>query len=150
PSTWPYQMEIEVKPDADGVIAMQGNKRFGLKLFVQDGRPGMTVLCKSWIAVHTTIDGPQSILGKWTHLKAEIDYNRVVFTVDGKAVQTLSLPQPFKYKTKSSLFIGSVGEHAIYDKVPHSPFRGEIRTLRIQRELSSEPAWPDTPANLFR
>jgi len=63
PSSWPYQIEVNVKPASDGVVAMQSDQRFGFKVFVQNGRPGFSVLCKSWIATHTTIDGSEGILG---------------------------------------------------------------------------------------
>lgn len=151
PSTWPYRIEIEVKPETNGVIATQGSKRFGFKLFVQDGRPGLSVLCKSWIATHTTLDAQPNILGKWTRLKADIDYNRVIFTVDDRVIESRALPQPFKYKTKSPLIVGSIGQYPIADNIPHTPFQGEVRSVRIQRERPEDaPATSPNPVNLFR
>lgn len=137
PSTWPFEIEIEVKPEEDGVVAVQASKRNGFKLFIEDGRPGISVLCTTWIAIHTTVDAPESAIGKWTKLKAHIDYNRVIFSVDGKVVESRMLPKPLMASTKSPLLIGSVGLHPVSDKVPNVPFKGEIRSVKISRALSN-------------
>lgn len=133
PSVWPYQIEVEVKADADGVIASQSTPGYGFKLFVQDGRPGIAVICKTWIASRTILDAPQSILGKWTSLQARIDYNRLNFWVDGQLVERIPLPLPFKGKAKAPLIIGGSGPNKVSDKVPHHGFKGIIRTLIIER-----------------
>jgi len=151
PSTWPYEIQIDVKPERGGVVAMQANKRYGFKIFVQNGRPGLALLCKSWIAVETTIDGSDNILGKWTNLSARIDYNRVIFKVNGVVVESRALPQPFKGKTNLPLIIGSIGKHAVSEGVPHVPLEGEIRSVTISRELTEGTAVPAVaPINLFR
>ena len=134
PSSWPWRIDIEVRPDSDGVIASQSSPDYGFKIFIQDGRPGIAVLCRTWIALHTVIDAPDSALGKWTQIQAAIDYNRVIFKVDGKLVENRPLPQPFKGRTNAPLFIGGAGKNPVSDDVPHDPFRGEIRTLTIRRE----------------
>jgi N-acetylglucosamine-6-sulfatase len=133
PSSWPWRIDIDVKAESDGVIASQSSKNYGFKIFVQDGRPGIAVLCKSWIALHTVIDAPESAIGKWTHIQAVIDYNRVIFKVDGKVVESRPLPQPFKGRTQAPLFIGGGGKNTVSDEVPNNPFTGEIRHLTVQR-----------------
>ncbi|MBT4757346.1 MAG: sulfatase-like hydrolase/transferase [Opitutae bacterium] len=133
PSGWPYKISIDVNVESDGVIATQSSPGYGYKIFVQDGRPGVAVLTKTWIASRTTIDGPDSIIGKWTKLEAEIDYNRVTFWVDGEVVDSCGLPLPFKAKTKSPLIIGAGGKHKVSDAVPNNNFKGQIRSLAIQR-----------------
>jgi hypothetical protein len=133
PSSWPWQIDIEVKPEADGVIASQSSPGYGFKIFVQDGRPGIAILCKTWIDSITVIDAPESTIGKWTDIQASIDYNRVIFKVDGKLIESRPLPQPFKARTHKPLIIGGPGANPVSDDVPHNRFKGEIRKLIIQR-----------------
>jgi len=133
PSSWPWQIDIEVKPESDGVIASQSSPGYGFKIFVQNGRPGIATLCKTWIKSITVIDGPESILGKWTNLQATIDYNRVIFNVDGKLIESRSLPQPFKGRTHKPLIIGGNGPNPVSPDVPQNHFKGKIRKLTIQR-----------------
>lgn len=135
PSSWPYRIELEVKAERDGVIAAHAGSHSGFKLFVQDGRPGIAVLCRTWIASTTTIDGPQSILGQWTRLQADIDYNRVTFFVDGVEVDSVPLPQPFKAPTRSPLILGAPGRHEVVPGTPNDPFVGEIRRVTVNREM---------------
>ena len=133
PSSWPYELDVMVKPESDGVILMQSGKRNGYKLFVQDGRPGIALLCKTWIAINTTIDAPDSIIGKWTRLTASVDYNRLTFWVNGKLVESRALPQPFKGRTNAPVLVGTVGEHKVSDKVPHQGFEGYIKQMVLRR-----------------
>ena len=133
PSSWPYELDVMVKPESDGVILMQSGKRNGYKLFVQDGRPGIALLCKTWIAINTTIDAPDSIIGKWTRLTARVDYNRLTFWVNGKLVESRALPQPFKGRTNAPVLVGGVGEHKVSDKVPHEGFQGYIKKVILRR-----------------
>lgn len=133
PSIWPYRVSVDVNVESDGVIATQSSPGYGFKLFVQDGRPGISVICKTWVANRTTIDGPESILDTWTKLEAEIDYNRLRFWVDGELIDVMTLPLPFKAKTNAPLIIGAGGKHRVNDKVPHNPFKGVLRSFRIER-----------------
>jgi N-acetylglucosamine-6-sulfatase len=133
PSGWPYRISVDVRPESDGVIATQSSPGYGFKLFVQDGRPGVAVICKTWIASRTTIDGPTSILNQWTLLEVEIDYNRVTFWIDGELVDTMALPLPFKAKTKSPLIVGAGGKNKVSDAVPNNNFKGQIRSVTVQR-----------------
>ncbi len=133
PSIWPYRVSVDVNAGSDGVIATQSSPGYGFKLFVQDGRPGISVICKTWVANRTTIDGPESILDTWTKLEAEIDYNRLRFWVDGELIDVMMLPLPFKAKTNAPLIVGAGGKHRVNDKVPHNPFKGVLRSFRIER-----------------
>lgn len=134
PSGWPFRIDIAVKPDSDGVIAVQSTPAYGFKIFIQDGRPGVSVLCRTWIDTSTTIDAPDSILGKWTNLQVQIDYNRLTFLVDGIIAETVSLPQPFKGSPNSPLMIGSKGPHPVIEGIPDQPFAGAIRRFTLQRD----------------
>ncbi|MEM7477183.1 MAG: sulfatase-like hydrolase/transferase [Planctomycetota bacterium] len=133
PATWPYEIEVEFKAEADGVVLMQSSKRNGMKIFVQDGRPGISLRCSTWIALKTTVDASEEVLGKWTKAKAQIDYNRVDFWINDKLVESRALPQPFKYRTNAPLILGNVGEHKVVERLPHSGFHGSIRSVLITR-----------------
>jgi len=133
PSGWPYRISVEVKSESDGVIATQSTPGYGFKLFVQDGRPGVSVICKTWVASRTTIDAPESILNQWSKLELLIDYNRVGFWVDGELVDSMTLPLPFKAKAKAPLLIGAGGQKKVSEKVPNNNFKGQIRSLKIER-----------------
>lgn len=133
PAAWPFRIDVAVRPESDGVIAVQSTPGYGFKIFVQDGRPGVAVHCKTWIDSTTTIDAPDSILGDWAHLQVLIDYNRLVLMVDGIVAQSVALPLPFKGSPKTPLIIGSNGTHPVVGGIPDNPFRGEIRRFTLQR-----------------
>ncbi len=135
PAGWPFRLDVTVNPKADGVIAVQSTGDYGYKIFIQDGRPGVAVHCKSWIDTTTVVDGPKSILGKWTDLRVLIDYNRVVLVVDGVVAESVSLPLPFSGSPKTPLLIGQNGEHPVVAGVPDKPFAGAIKRFTIQRGL---------------
>lgn len=137
PSGWPYRIQAEVNVKQDGVIAVQSSPDYGFKLFVQDGRPGFSVICKTWIASRTTIDASDSVLNRWTRLEAVIDYNRVSFRVDGELVDSMALPLPFKAKTNAPLIIGAGSRNTVSHKVPNNGFTGQLRHLRVERGLNS-------------
>ena len=139
PAGWPFRIRLEVKPDADGVIATQASSSYGFKLFVQDGRPGLAVQCKAWTDTTTVIDGPNSVLGKWTELEALIDYNRIALVIDGRLAESVSLPQPFKISPRSPLIIGNIGPNPDVAGVPNQPFGGYIRRLTLSRGLAVSP-----------
>jgi arylsulfatase A-like enzyme len=132
---WPFRIDVALKAESDGVIAVQSTQNYGFKIFIQDGRPGVSVLCKTWIDTSTTIDGPESIIGKWTHLQVLIDYNWLTLLVDGIVAESISLPQPFKVSPKAPLLIGSPGGHPVIDGIPDQPLAAAIRRFTLQRSF---------------
>lgn len=135
PAGWPFRLELTVNPQTDGVIAVQSTGDYGYKVFIQDGRPGVAVHCNSWIDTTTVVDGPASILGKWTQLRVLIDYNRLVLLVDGVVAESVSLPLPFSGSPKTPLLIGQSGPHPVVGGVPDRPFSGQIKRFTIERGL---------------
>jgi N-acetylglucosamine-6-sulfatase len=135
PSGWPYRIDIEVKAESDGVIVSQAGDLYGFKIFIQDGRPGVSTICKTWKASQTTIDGPESILGKWTRLQAVIDYNRQTFAVNGQVIDRIALPQPFKEPTGAPLFVGRGSQNPVVNETPNNAFQGSIRKLILRRDF---------------
>lgn len=133
PSGWPYRIQLNLRAESDGVIATQATPGYGFKIFVEDGRPGIAVMCKTWVASRSIIDGKQSILDEWTELEALIDYNRLSFWVNGELVERLALPLPFKAKAKAPLIIGAGSANKVSEDVPNNRFKGEIRSLLVKR-----------------
>ncbi len=138
PASWPFHIDVMVKPETDGVIAAQSTQDSGFKLFVQDGRPGVAVHAKTWIDTTTVIDGPKSILGKWTKLQVLIDYNRLVLIVDGAVAESVSLPLPFKNPPQTPLVIGGSSVNQVAEGLPDKPFAGDIQRFTLQRGLSRQ------------
>jgi hypothetical protein len=136
PAGWPFRIRLQVNPETDGVLVTQTVENYGFKLFVQDGRPGLAVNCRSWIDTTTVIDGPESVIGKWTELEALIDFNRIALVVDGRLVETVSLPLPFKGSPRGPLIIGNTGAHPVAAGVPDHAFAGSIRRFTLSRRLS--------------
>lgn len=135
PSGWPFRLDIAVNARSDGVIAAQSSGDYGYKVFIQDGRPGVAVHCKTWIDTTTVVDGPASILGKWTQLQVLIDYNRLVLRVDGVVADSVSLPLPFTGSPKTALTVGAGGDHPVAEGLPVKPFTGQIRRFTVSRGL---------------
>jgi hypothetical protein len=133
PCQWPFTIEINCKVDGDGILISQSGKGYGYCLFVQDGRPGVSTKCRTWITSHTTIDGDHSVIGSWVKIKAMIHYNRLKLFVDDELVDDVYLPLPFKGKTKSKIFVGKSAQHTVLDRLPNQPFKGQIRSLEIVR-----------------
>ncbi|MEO0510968.1 MAG: sulfatase-like hydrolase/transferase [Verrucomicrobiota bacterium] len=137
PSVWPYRIAVDLRPEeGNGVVAAQSSPGYGFKLFIEDGRPGIAVLCKTWIRSRTIIDGPEVEMGQWVKLEAEIDYNRVSFWMNGELIDTMTLPLPFKAKTKAPLLVGAGGSNKVSDEVPNNYFKGQIRGLTVRRPVS--------------
>lgn len=133
PAGWPYRIDISLKPESDGVVASQSNGKYGYKVFIQDGRPGVSVRCTTWIATTTTIDAPQLVLGEWTHLQVLIDYNRLTFLVNGVVAETLPMPMPLKVSPKAPLVIGASDGSIVAESVSMEPIKAEIRRVTVQR-----------------
>jgi N-acetylglucosamine-6-sulfatase len=133
PAGWPFHIEVSVKPETDGVIAVQSTKGYGFKIFIEDGRPGVAVHCKTWVDTTTTLDAPDSIIGEWTDLGVLIDYNRLSLTVNGKEVESISLPLPFKGSPKTPLVIGAAGSHPVVKGLTDEAFAGEISRFTLKR-----------------
>lgn len=134
PGAWPYQVEVGVRPETDGVILSQAGPRYGFKLFLQDGHPGVSTVCRTWKASRTTIDAPDPVFNDWVRLRAVIDYNRLVFFVDDRLIDTVPLPQPFKDYTHAPLVIGDGSENPVSSSTPNDPFRGSIRFVKVFRK----------------
>lgn len=136
PARWPFRIKVRVKAEKDGVVAAQSTPGYGYKLFFQDGRPGVSVHCKTWIDTSTTIDGPAFMLGQWVQLEAEIDYNRLTFFIDGDQVESVSLPLPFKGSPKTPLMIGAPSGHPVAPGLTDKPFAGMVKTFQLRRATS--------------
>jgi N-acetylglucosamine-6-sulfatase len=136
PAGWPYHVEIELKPESDGVVAVQSTPGYGYKVFIEDGSPGLAVHCKTWVDTTTVIDATESVLNQWTKLQILIDYNQVELRVNGQLVERISLPLPFKGSPKTELVLGNKGKHPVVKGVPNHAFKGLIRNFKCMRGLN--------------
>jgi hypothetical protein len=136
PAGWPYHVEIELKPESDGVVAVQSTLGYGYKVFIEDGSPGLAVHCKTWVDTTTVIDATESVLNQWTKLQILIDYNQVELRVNGQLVERISLPLPFKGSPKTELVLGNKGKHPVVKGVPNHAFKGLIRNFKCMRGLN--------------
>ena len=114
---------------------MHSTPGYGYKVFVQDGRPGVSVHCKTWIDTSTTLDAPDSVIGNWVDINVLIDYNRLEFYLDGEVVETIALPLPFKVSPKTPLVIGNKGAHPVAEGIPDNSFEGAISRLILKRGI---------------
>ncbi|PDH28367.1 MAG: hypothetical protein CNC89_04890 [Puniceicoccaceae bacterium MED-G31] len=133
PASWPYVIELDFKADADGVLVTHAGPNSGYKIFLQDGRLGIAVLCRTWIATRTTIDASANSLGAWSTLRAVIDYNRLSLYLNGECVDSVALPQPFKAPVKRPLVLGAGAAQIVNKSVPNFAFKGAIKRVQIIR-----------------
>lgn len=135
PSQWPFHLEVEFYAEKDGVLAFQASKGYGFKLFVEEGRPGVSTLAKTWVATTTTIDAVDTVIGEWAHVEILIDYNRLSMWLNGELVDTMALPLPLKHYTHKPLLIGSGNTIDGFGDLPKNGFEGKIKNFSISRKL---------------
>ena len=133
PASWPYTIQLNFKAETDGVLVTHAGPNSGYKIFIQDGRLGIAVLCRTWIATRTTIDASSNILGAWSTLKAVIDYNRLSLYLNDECVDSVALPQPFKAPVKRPLVVGAGAAQIVNNTVPNYAFKGAIKRVQIIR-----------------
>lgn len=142
PSAGPFRIEAWVRAASDGAFLTHAGRDFGWKLVFQDGRPGFSVRCVDWMPSWTTLDAPESALGRWIHLEAVLDWNVAAFAVDGKLVGRVDLPVSFKRLPDGPLRLGAGAEPEVYAGSPSGRLNGAWRRLRLSRGPDS-PAAPD-------
>lgn len=130
----PITIDCWIRPVSDGVILSQSTRDAGLKLFIQDGIPGLDVYRKTWVGVHSTVDGQRNILGGWVHLRGIIGLKEISLWVDEKKVASMPLPLSYDSKHLAPLVIGASAKPEVYDKTPENGFGGELKRLSISRE----------------
>lgn len=130
----PAIIETWIKAEADGVIASQSNPEAGWKLFIQDGKPGVTVFRKTWIGSHSTLDGKERIMGRWAHLRVILDWNRFRLEVDGELAAEMALPMAYETESPSSLIVGASAEPDVFVETPTNRFVGKMRQFVFARE----------------
>lgn len=135
----PVVIDCWVRPIADGVILAQATHDAGVKLFIQDGMPGLALFRRTWIGVHSTVDGRKNVLGDWVHLRAVIDLKAISLSVDEKEVASMPLPLSYDAKQLAPLVIGAGTKPEVNQQAPDSGFQGELKRLRIARERLGPP-----------
>ncbi len=134
PSHGPWIIDAWVKPERDGFICTQAGERVGgYGLFVENGIPGLAIGSVSWVYSRTIVDGREDCLGKWTHLAAVIEETRARLYVNGKLADWAPIPIPLRGPSDEPFVIGGRNAARVDQQLPHSPFVGEIGSLRLSR-----------------
>ncbi len=129
PSVGAWTVEAVFKSDApDGVVLARGGQTAGYCVYLQDGRPHLTVT-----AANRPIDigGRQSVAGAWTTLVARITADRqIVLLVNDKQVAARKLPRFIPNDPNDSMQIGAdLKSPVIEENMPR--FQGLIESVRL-------------------
>ncbi len=131
-----WTIEAWVKPQADGVILAHGGERSGYVLFVDGGKPQLSVRTFRWKRV---ADAPRSILGERTHLVGVLDNHVIRLFVNGQQVAAIDQAFVIDAPLSAPLVIGGESGSRVDDKAPTGGFEGLLYDLKIHsRALSAQ------------
>jgi hypothetical protein len=133
----PLTVSVWIKAESDGTVLTQGEGGKGAwSLFVEDGIPCFAVRDIGKIAV---ADGMESCLGKWTHLAAIINHDKLEYFVDRKKVASVPRGRNLVFFGDISLTIGKEQGRQVLDGLaPAGSFEGLITDLDFYREYKSD------------
>jgi N-acetylglucosamine-6-sulfatase len=136
-SNCPLTVSLWIKAESDGTVLSQGQSRKGAwSLFVEDGIPCFAVRDIGKVAV---ADGMESCLGKWTHLVAAVNHDKLEFFVNGKKVASVPRGRNLVFFGDKSLTIGKEqGEQVLGGLIPVGSFTGLISDLEFYRQYKSD------------
>ena len=137
-SNCPLSVSLRFKAQADGTVLSQGDARKGTgawSLFIEDGVPCFGVNDGGRIAV---ADGMESCLGKWIHLAATINLNKLEMFVDGKKVASVPRGRYLKFFGSKALTIGKEQGKQTLGMIPAGSFTGLISDLSFYRQYKSD------------
>lgn len=104
-------------------------------LFVEDGVPCFGVRDSGRIAV---ADGMESCLGKWTHLAATVNLDKLEMFVDGKKVASVPRGRYLKFFGSKTLTIGKEQGKQTLGMIDNKSFTGLIADLSFYRQYKSD------------
>ncbi len=137
-SNCPLSVGLRFKAESDGTILSQGDARKGAgawSLFVEDGVPCFGVNDGGRIAV---ADGMESCLGKWIHLAATVNFDKLEMFVDGKKVASVPRGRYLKFFGSKTLTIGREQGKQVLGMIPAGSFKGLISDLVFYRQYKSD------------
>ena len=139
-SDCPLSVSVRFKAEADGTVASQGQAYKGAwSLFIEDGVPCFGVRDSGRIAV---ADGMESCLGKWTHLVATVNFDKLEMFVDGKKAAAVPRGRYLKFFGSKTLTIGKEQGQQTLGMIDNKSFTGLITDLSVYRQYKSGLARP--------
>ncbi len=136
-SNCPLAISLRFKAESDGTVLSQGEARKGAgawSLFVEDGVPCFGVNDGGRIAV---ADGMESCLGKWIHLAATVNFDKLEMFVDGKKVASVPRGRYLKFFGSKTLTIGKEQGEPTLGMIANRSFTGLISDLAFYRQYKS-------------
>ncbi|MBM4104192.1 MAG: DUF4976 domain-containing protein [Planctomycetes bacterium] len=132
-SNCPLTVSLWIKAESDGTVLSQGQAHKGAwSLFVEDGIPCFAVIDTGRAAV---ADGMESCLGKWTHLVAAVNHDKLEFFVNGKKAASVPRGRNLIFFGNKSLTIGKQqGEQVLGGIIPAGGFKGLVSNLEFYRQ----------------
>jgi N-acetylglucosamine-6-sulfatase len=128
--------ECVIRPESDGIILSQGNRRGGYMFYVQNGVPGF---CFSAGNRFHALDGDEPCLGEATHLLVNMDNHtsEITFFVNGELVQTETIfcKLPAWEKSADAVSLGGDPDPPVdpYELSKLGGFTGTLHTFVMQR-----------------
>jgi hypothetical protein len=130
-SDCPLSVSVWFKAESDGTVLSQGQPIKGAwSLFIEDGIPCFGVRDSHRIAV---ADGIECCLGKWTHLAATVNYDKLEIFVDGKKAASVPRGRYLKFFGDKTLVIGKEQGEQTLGMIPAGGFQGLISDVEFYR-----------------
>jgi N-acetylglucosamine-6-sulfatase len=139
-SNCPLTVSLRFKAESDGTVMSQGDAQKGAgswSLFVEDGIPCFAVNDGGRVSV---ADGMESSIGKWVHVVATVNHDKLEMFVDGKKVALVPRGRYLKLFRNKSLTIGKEQREQVIGMIPEGSFEGLISDVEFYRQLKNDPA----------
>ena len=137
-SECPLTISVRFKAESDGTVLSQGetvNKAGAWSLFIEDGVPCFGVNDGGRVAV---ADGMESCLGKWIHLVATVNLNKLEMFVNGKKVASVPRGRYLKFFGTKALTIGKEQGEQTIGMIDAGSFTGLIGDFEFYRQYKSD------------
>lgn len=136
-----FTLETFVRPDQDGVLAVQCAKKGGWVLYIDKGCPGVAVRSHNAQRIQF-VDAPEPPVGEWVHIVAQIQnyHNRIKLWVNGEQVKDEFMMWPLNTTSKriGDITLGA-DPHGKIDPIEISPkkYAGDMQFFRIHRQADA-------------
>jgi len=137
-SNCPLSVSLWFKAQTDGTVVSQGEATRGAgawSLFIEDGVPCFGVNDNGRPAV---ADGMESCFGKWTHLVATVNLDKLEMFIDGKKVASVPRGRYLKFFGAKTLTIGKEQDGQTLKMIDPGSFTGLISDFEFYRQYKSD------------
>ena len=134
----PLTLSVRFKADSDGTVMSQGQAEKGRgswSLFVEDGIPCFGVNDGGRSAV---ADGMDSCLGRWTHLVATVNNDKLEMYVNGKKVASVPRGRYLDFFGDKSITLGKEQGPQKIGLIPPGSFEGLLGEVAFYRQLRGD------------